>query len=137
MNSQIINISLFYCSNSFSTEDIQYCTSKVEDVQIEAISLPCSGKVNLLYFLKAIETGSSGVIILTCKLGECKYLQGNLRAQKRIEAVDDLLDEAGLGRGYIKCIDLKEGSRSDALAKEIICFCNHVKTKVKSVKEIA
>ena len=136
MNNQQICISLFYCSNSFSREDINHYVSEIEDVQVETISIPCSGKVNLLYFIKAIETGSSGVILLTCEHGECRYLQGNLRAQKRIGAVDDLLDEAGFGRGYIKCCHLKEGCNSESLVNEIISFCDHVKTKLQTAKEI-
>ncbi|HEX7492722.1 MAG TPA: hydrogenase iron-sulfur subunit, partial [Bacteroidales bacterium] len=88
MNNQVVDITLFYCSNSYSAEEIQYCASKIENIKLYAVSLPCSGRVNLLYLLKAIETGSDGVILLTCKIGECKFLQGNLRAQKRIEAID-------------------------------------------------
>jgi coenzyme F420-reducing hydrogenase delta subunit len=135
MNNQIINISLFYCSNSFSTEEIHYCATKIENVKLNAVSLPCSGRVNLLYLLKAIETGSDGVILLTCKIGECKYLQGNLRAQKRIDAIDDLLDEAGFGRGCIKCVHLQEGNKVDTLVDEISNFRKHLKTSPQYIKE--
>jgi coenzyme F420-reducing hydrogenase delta subunit len=135
MTDKTINISLFYCSNSFSSEEVLSCTSKIEEVQLNAISLPCSGKVNLLYLLKAIEKGSDGVILLTCKIGECKYLQGNLRAQKRIEAVDDLLTETGFGRGCIKCVNLQEGNKMEMLVNEIRTFCKHLKTKATLVKE--
>jgi len=75
MKNQQLQISLFYCSNSLSAEEIQYCNSKIEGVRLKAISLPCSGKVNLLYLLKAIETGADGVMLMTCKIGECKYLR--------------------------------------------------------------
>ncbi|MGA2407223.1 MAG: hydrogenase iron-sulfur subunit [Bacteroidales bacterium] len=135
MNNQIINISLFYCSNSFSTEEIHYCATKIENVKLNAVSLPCSGRVNLLYLLKAIETGSDGVILLTCKIGECKYLQGNLRAQKRIDAIDDLLDEAGFGRGCIKCVHLQEGNKVDTLVDEISNFRKHLNTSPQYIKE--
>jgi coenzyme F420-reducing hydrogenase delta subunit len=135
MNNQIINISLFFCSNSFSTEEIHYCATKIENVKLNAVSLPCSGRVNLLYLLKAIETGSDGVILLTCKIGECKYLQGNLRAQKRIDAIDDLLDEAGFGRGCIKCVHLQEGNKVDTLVDEISNFRKHLKTSPQYIKE--
>jgi coenzyme F420-reducing hydrogenase delta subunit len=135
MNNKIINISLFYCSNSFSTEEIHYCATKIENVKLNALSLPCSGRVNLLYLLKAIETGSDGVILLTCKIGECKYLQGNLRAQKRIDAIDDLLDEAGFGRGCIKCVHLQEGNKVDTLVDEISNFRKHLKTSPQYIKE--
>jgi coenzyme F420-reducing hydrogenase delta subunit len=135
MNNQVINITLFYCSNSLSAEEIHSCASKIEDVQLNSISLPCSGRVNLLYLIKAIETGSDGVILLTCKIGECKYLQGNLRAQKRIEAVDDLLAESGFGRGCIKCVHLQEGKKMEMLFNEISNFSKYLKTKATLIKE--
>jgi coenzyme F420-reducing hydrogenase delta subunit len=135
MKNQLINISLFYCSNSLSPEEVQKCASGVADVQINAISLPCSGRVNLLYLLKAIETGADGVMLLTCPIGECTYIQGNLRAQKRIEAVDDLLVEAGLERGCIKCIHLQEGNKTETLVNEISKLSKHLKAAPQLVKE--
>lgn len=135
MKNQLINISLFYCSNSFSAEEIHSCASKIEDVQINTISLPCSGRVNLLYLLKAIETGSDGVLLLTCPIGECTYIQGNLRAQKRIEAVDDLLVEAGLERGCIKCVPLQETNKVVMVTNEISIFSKHLKAEPQLIKE--
>jgi F420-non-reducing hydrogenase iron-sulfur subunit len=135
MNNEVVNITLFYCSNSYSAEEIHYCATKTDNIKLNAISLPCSGRVNLLYLLKAVETGSDGVILLTCKVGECRFLQGNLRAQKRIEAIDDLLDEAGIGRGYIKCLQLQEGQSADTLADEINNFMKHLKPNLQSIKQ--
>jgi F420-non-reducing hydrogenase iron-sulfur subunit len=133
MNNQVVDITLFYCSNSYSAEEIHYCATKTDNIKLNAISLPCSGRVNLLYLLKAVETGSDGVVLLTCKIGECKFLQGNLRAQKRIEAVDDLMDEAGFGRGCIKCLQLQEGQSVDTLADEINNFRKQLKTNPQSL----
>jgi coenzyme F420-reducing hydrogenase delta subunit len=135
MKNHLINISLFYCSNSLSAEEIHSCASKIEDVQINAISLPCSGRVNLLYLLKAIETGADGVILLTCPIGECTYVQGNLRAQKRIEAVDDLLVEAGLARGCIKCVPLQETNKVGMVVNEISMLNKHLKSEPQLIKE--
>ena len=129
MKTPSTTISLFYCSNSISSDDIGQCSSKLDDIQLKTISLPCSGKANLLYLLKAIETGSDGVLVMTCKFGECKYLQGNLRAEKRIEAVDDLLVESGFGKGCVKCVHLEEGNKIDILVSEINTFANYLKTQ--------
>jgi F420-non-reducing hydrogenase iron-sulfur subunit len=59
--------------------------------------------------VKAFETGADGVLVITCPLGECHNLEGNLRAKKRALAVKTLLDEIGLGQGRIKLIQLQEG----------------------------
>lgn len=135
MNNQLTNISLFYCANSLSPEEIQKCASGVENVQVNAISLPCSGRVNLLYLLKAIETGADGVLLLTCPIGECTYIQGNLRAQKRIEAVDDLLVEAGMERDCIKCVPLQETNKVGMVVNEISMLSKHLKSEPQLINE--
>jgi coenzyme F420-reducing hydrogenase delta subunit len=135
MNKQSIQISLFYCSNSLSAEEVLSIGNRTNDVRLNSVSLPCSGKVNLLYLLKAIETGSEAVILATCKLGECKYIQGNYRAQKRIESVDELLEESGWGRGHIRCIHLSEGNKLDIIVNEINIICKQLRTETQTVQE--
>jgi coenzyme F420-reducing hydrogenase delta subunit len=135
MKNKSIIISLFYCSNAISPEDIHLINKGLDGVNIKSISLPCSGKVSLLYLLKAIETDSDGVILVTCKLGECKYLQGNYRAQKRIKYVDDLLNETGLGRGYIKCISLEEDDELTMLKSAINDLLETISIELKEVQE--
>ncbi len=110
---------MFYCSNSLQKDELGFLGSKAKDVKINIISLPCAGKVNLLYLLKAIETGSDGVLLVSCKLGECKYLQGNFRAQKRLGYVDNLLSEIGFERRHVKFVSLEEANKTDILLSAI------------------
>jgi coenzyme F420-reducing hydrogenase delta subunit len=133
MKNTSIIISLFYCANSISPEDIDLINDRPDGVKIKTISLPCSGKASLLYLLKAIETDSDGVILVTCKPGECKYLQGNYRAQKRIEYVDELLAETGLGRGYVKCVSLEEADKLPVLQSVINDLLKTIRLELKEV----
>ncbi|MBN2374775.1 MAG: hydrogenase iron-sulfur subunit [Sedimentisphaerales bacterium] len=95
---------LFYCSNSVDCEELHQCCSRLKEDDIKLIDLPCSGKVTIPYLMKAFETGADGVLILTCKVGDCHYLEGNLRAGKRAEMVGSLLEEIGLGNERISLI---------------------------------
>jgi F420-non-reducing hydrogenase iron-sulfur subunit len=108
VNNQSLKVYLFYCSSSFDTVEPALRYSEYED-ELKAIPLPCSGKMDILYLTKAFETGADGVAIITCKQGECRYLEGDLRARKRAEAVDALLEETGLGKGRIVIIQMKDG----------------------------
>jgi len=72
------------------------------------ISLPCSGKIDIPYLMKAFETGADGAVIVTCRITSAAPGR-NLRAQKRSEAVESLLEEIGLGKGRMSVITLKEG----------------------------
>lgn len=76
--------------------------------------------------MKAFETGADGVLILTCKVGDCHYLEGNLRAGKRAEMVGTLLEEIGLGRQRISVIPWTDEG-TDHTIREIETFRETVK----------
>lgn len=63
--------------------------------KVELIKLPCSGKVDVLYFMKALEK-TDGVMILACQKENCKFLKGNIRAASRVLQTQRLLNEIGI-----------------------------------------
>ena len=65
---------LFHCSNCLDTEALRRTFGEREkENKLKTISLPCSGKLELIYLLKAFESGADGVVLVTCKKGECRY----------------------------------------------------------------
>ncbi|MFZ5916998.1 MAG: hydrogenase iron-sulfur subunit [Chloroflexota bacterium] len=68
---------------------------------VKVIRLPCTGKVDVEYILRAFEQGADGVYIMACPIGNCHHERGNVRATKRVEYVKKLLDDIGLGRERI------------------------------------
>ena len=121
-----MKICVLYCSNSLKREDLALYVSKVQDDELTTISLPCSGKVDIPYMVKAFETGADGVVIITCPEGECHNLEGNMRAQKRTQAVDSLLEEIGLGKGCITVVRLKDDD-----AEQVMEEINQFRTKIR------
>ena len=65
---------------------------------VKIIRLPCTGKVDVEYIMKAFEQGADGVYVIACAIGNCHHEVGNVRATKRVEYAKKLLDEIGLGR---------------------------------------
>ncbi len=120
-----MKICVFYCSNSLSREDLTRCNATTQGDELKAISLPCSGKIDIPYMVKAFETGADGVVVVTCKEGECHNLEGNMRAQKRSQAVNSLLEEVGLGKGRITVIQLNDGGIEQVM-QEIKAFCTNI-----------
>jgi coenzyme F420-reducing hydrogenase delta subunit len=129
MDSRTLKIYVFYCANSLEQEEMLRLRDKLQADTLREIRLPCSGKVNIPYLVKAFEAGADGVLIVTCKENECRHLQGNMRAQKRAEAVDSLLEEVGLGRGRIAVIQMKD-SGGQQVVEDVEEFC----TKMRSVR---
>jgi coenzyme F420-reducing hydrogenase delta subunit len=113
-----MKICLFCCSTSIDTEELVHSFPDLNGCELRVISLPCSGKVDKLYLVKAFETGADGVAVVTCRKGECRYLEGNLRARKRAEAVDALLGEIGMGKGRVAVIELGDSGIAQVI-KEI------------------
>ena len=135
MKTQSIQISLFYCANSLREDELGSICNQVRDIEINSISLPCSGKVNLLYLLKAIETGADGVLVVSCRLGDCRYLQGNYRAQKRVHFIDDLLHETGFEKGHVLFVDPQAEDKIDTIVSVIEQMVNSFRIEIQQVQK--
>jgi coenzyme F420-reducing hydrogenase delta subunit len=112
MDTRLLKMYVFYCSNSLDESLLTTGLNGLSGISVKTIGLPCSGKVDIPYLVKAFETGADGVVLITCKESECRHLEGNMRAGKRVEAVESLLEEIGMGEGrmvFIRAKD-KEGS---------------------------
>ncbi len=85
----------FCCENSSYKAAAAVDDEKVLDA-VEIMRLPCSGKIEIGLMLKCLEEGYPGVLVLGCPVDNCKYLQGNNRAKKRVQRAQALLEEAGI-----------------------------------------
>lgn len=129
MNTRDPKIHVFHCATSYDQAELaQNYSRRTKEVSI--ISMPCSGKLDILYLTKAFDTGADGAAIMMCKEGECRYMEGNLRAVKRVEAVDELLREAGLGKGRVQVIYMDESGISGAIQK-LEDFRVHIESMVR------
>jgi coenzyme F420-reducing hydrogenase delta subunit len=102
-------IHLFYCANSVTESELHDLQAQLGGDGLQMLSLPCSGKATIPYLLKAFEKGADGVVVCTCPVAQCKHLEGNLRASKRAEAVEALLDEIGFGKGCVLVVTKEQG----------------------------
>jgi len=73
---------------------------------IKIILVPCTGKVDILHMLRAFEKGADGVYVVGCMEGDCHYNNGNLRARKRVEQAQKLLDTIGIGGQRVQMYNL-------------------------------
>jgi coenzyme F420-reducing hydrogenase delta subunit len=80
---------------------------------VRVLRLPCTGKLEVNYLMAAFERGVDGVIVAGCLEGGCHYLEGNLRARRRVERARQLLAEIGLEPERLEMFNLSsaEGPR--------------------------
>ncbi len=88
---------------------------------VKIVSVPCTGKVDLIHILKAFEKGADGVYVLGCLEGECRYENGNIRARKRVEKAKDIIERIGIGGDRVAMYNLSssEAPRFVEYAKEM------------------
>ena len=91
---EIIVFACHYCA--YAAADLAGSMRLQYPTNIRMIKLPCTGKLEVIHVLKALEAGADGVYAAGCMEGECHYLKGNLWARKRIDYVKKLLAEMGL-----------------------------------------
>jgi F420-non-reducing hydrogenase iron-sulfur subunit len=88
-------ITLFHCINAFGDADA-LALSDNNACELKTVKMACSSMVKDVFLLRAFEAGADGVVVLVCPDGQCRYIEGNIRAKKRVGWVRRLLDEIGL-----------------------------------------
>jgi len=88
---------------------------------VKIVKLPCSGRVDVIHLMKAIEEGADGVFVAGCLEGDCHYQVGNLRAKKRVAYVRGLLEKIGIGGERVAMYNLSagQGPRFAEIAREM------------------
>lgn len=97
-------------------------TSRLQyPANVRIIRLPCSGRINPLYIIKALTEGADGVMVAGCHPGDCHYLTGNLYARRKFTLLKKLLTTAGINpdRVHFTWVSASEGNRFAAVVQEV------------------
>lgn len=112
-----------YCCNfcAFAAADLAGAMRIQYPHNVRIIKLPCTGKVDAIHLMKAFEDGADGAFVAGCLEGQCHYLEGNLRAKKRVAYVKRLLAEVGIEPERIDMFNLSSamGGRFAEIVEEM------------------
>ena len=108
---------------------------------LRIIRVPCSGRINSLFILKALQGGADGVLVSGCHPGDCHYQTGNYYARRRLELFSNLLSYAGIQKERVKLawVSASEGAQFAALVTEVVVDLKKVginKDFVRDTKDI-
>lgn len=80
---------------------------------IRIVRVMCSGRIDPAFVLKAFLKGADGVVVAGCHIGDCHYLEGNIRAQERMENMVEAMKVLGweIDRFRLEWISASEGKR--------------------------
>ena len=105
------NLAIFYCQNvPESSEENRQALEKEYKGSVRFYPVPCSGRLEPLHLLKALEEFADAAYLITCPEGECRYFEGNRRAKKRVERARALIESIGLEK---ERLDIIMGSKGE------------------------
>ena len=89
---------------------------------VKIIQVPCTGRVDIIHLLNAIEDGADGVYVAGCLEGECHYIEGNLKAKRKVKYVQKTLEELGVEPERVEMYNLSsaQGARFAEIANEMV-----------------
>ena len=128
-----------YCCNfcAFAAADLAGSMRLQYPTNVRIVKLPCTGKVDALYLMKAFEDGADGVFVAGCLEGQCHYLEGNLRAKRKVAYVKRLLAEVGIDPERVAMYNLSSamGGRFAEIVEEMTAKVKELGPTSASKKE--
>ena len=113
-----------FCCNwcSYTGADLAGVSRLQYPPNCRIIRVMCSSMVHPNLVIDALTKGADGVIICGCHIGDCHYEDGNIKTEKRAEAITIMLEDFGLEeeRFRLEWISASEGPKFAKVAKEFI-----------------
>jgi F420-non-reducing hydrogenase iron-sulfur subunit len=108
------NIVAFVCNwCTYTGADLAGTSRIVMAPNVRIIRLPCTGRIDTLFILKAFERGADGVIVSGCHPADCHYTAGNYHARRRFAVFRELMDFVGIDpkRVTFSWVSASEGNK--------------------------
>ena len=109
--SRIIGFACNWCC--YAGADLAGTSRMKYPSNLRIIRVMCSGRIDPQFILKAFRDGADGVFIGGCHPGDCHYVSGNHKAQKRIVLLKELITGLGIEpeRLELQWVSASEGQR--------------------------
>jgi len=76
---------------------------------VKIVRVPCSGKVDAIHIMKALEKGADGVLVAGCLEGDCHFKTGNVKALQRVNYLKPFLEEIGIEPERVQMVTMSAG----------------------------
>ena len=97
-------------------------TSRIQyPPNLKAIRVMCSGRVNPIFVINALQQGADGVLIGGCHPGDCHYERGNYLARRRMAVLKKLLEYIGIDSRRVRMtwVSASEGKKFAEVVQEV------------------
>lgn len=105
---------------------------------VRIIRVPCSGRINPVFLLRALQNGADAVLVSGCHPGDCHYIQGNLVARRKFALFKELLQYVGIEpeRVQFAWVSASEGGRFATIIEKVVEQVRKLGPNKKLVKPI-
>jgi len=81
----------------------------------------CSGRIDPVFVLEGLRDGADGVLVTGCHPGDCHYVKGNFRAEKRFHFLKMALKQLGVEEDRVRLawVSAGEGEKFSLLLKDM------------------
>jgi coenzyme F420-reducing hydrogenase delta subunit len=98
---------------TYTGADLAGTSRMKQQTNARLIRVPCTGRIDPLFIMKAFEGGADAVLISGCHPGDCHYNSGNFHARRRWIFFKELLNFVGIDskRLYFSWVSASEGKK--------------------------
>jgi len=122
----IVAFCCHYCA--YAAADLAGSSRQQYPPNVRIVRSPCTGRLEVDYFMKAFENGADGVLVAGCEEGSCHFKEGNLLAKRRVKYTRDLLAESGLEAERLRMVNVSAASAQK--------FAEYVREMVETVRKL-
>lgn len=94
--------------------------------QMRLVRLMCTGMIDTRYILRAFLGGADGVFIGGCHPGDCHYINGNLKAERRVQGLRPVLTTMGIAPERL-CLHWIGASEGTEFQEHMVAFVQSIR----------
>ncbi|RJR40910.1 MAG: hydrogenase iron-sulfur subunit [Desulfobacteraceae bacterium] len=107
---------------TFTAADLAGTSRLIYPPNVRLIRMMCTGMVDPKYIIKALLEGADAVLVSGCHPGDCHYINGNLKARRRMKLLKEILPRFGMDERRLRLtwIGASEGVDFAKTVKEMV-----------------
>jgi F420-non-reducing hydrogenase iron-sulfur subunit len=115
---QLVGFLCTWCS--YTGADLAGTARMKYPANLRVIRVMCSGRVDPNFIMTALAKGADGVLVCGCHPGDCHYVEGNYKCQRRLPLTRRLVADMGIDprRVRLEWVSASEGARFTSVVTE-------------------
>jgi F420-non-reducing hydrogenase iron-sulfur subunit len=124
---KLIAFCCHYCA--YSAADLAGSARMQYPPNVRIVRTPCTGRLEIDFYMKAFESGIDGVLVAGCEEGSCHFKDGNFLAKRRVNFIRTVLAEAGIEPERLRFVNV---GAPDARA-----LVDYMKEHIETVRKLS